>query len=322
MSGQLTVAQKCEVFINKLESNFVQLTSEANSELKFKQEAMFAIQLIKANDYLANIAYSNSESLRNAVLNIASIGLTLNPTEKKAYLIPRKGSICLDISYIGLVDIAVATGMIKHVNAKVVHEKDTFEYKGTTVEPIHNFNPFSERGKKIGVYCTAITSDNHFLTEMMSIEECYEIRNRSESYSKKKRGPWVTDESEMMKKTVIKRASKLWPKNNLSKRLDTAISAINEHEGINFKAEQEEQDRIAEQAYKDRKEQEKKDKQRKEEIIQSIGNTCKDICEGMDTLEKMDFMTTKLKVSNWNDLYKKKITELEEIVTYLETVQV
>jgi hypothetical protein len=35
----------------------------------------------------------------------------------------------------------------------------------------------------------------------------------------------------MMKKTVIKRASKLWPK---SERLDTAVQVLNEHEGIDF----------------------------------------------------------------------------------------
>jgi recombination protein RecT len=35
----------------------------------------------------------------------------------------------------------------------------------------------------------------------------------------------------MLKKTVIKRASKLWPK---SERIQQAVEVINEHEGIDF----------------------------------------------------------------------------------------
>jgi recombination protein RecT len=38
---------------------------------------------------------------------VAAIGITLNPASKLAYLVPRDGMVCLDISYMGLLHRAV-----------------------------------------------------------------------------------------------------------------------------------------------------------------------------------------------------------------------
>ncbi|MCQ8865521.1 recombinase RecT, partial [Escherichia coli] len=43
------------------------------------------------------------------------------------------------------------------------------------------------------------------------------------------KGPWVNHWNEMARKTVVKRASKYWPK---ASRLDSAIHVLNEEEGV------------------------------------------------------------------------------------------
>ena len=72
-----------------------------------------------------------------------------------------------------------------------------------------------------------------FLTEEMSAEDVLKVRNTSKSKNSQY-SPWNTFEEEMWRKTVVKRASKYWPKSSTEKgnRLDSAIHVINEHEGL------------------------------------------------------------------------------------------
>ena len=165
------------------------------------------MQLIKKNDYLKNIANNRPDTLRDAVINIASIGLSLNPATKYAYLVPRDNQACLDISYIGLIKLATDTGSIMWARAELVHEKDTFIYNGAFQMPEFNSpDPFN-RGEIKGVYCVAKTKEGDYLSGIMSIDEINDIKNRSMS-ARKNSGPWVTDFGEMAKKTIIKRESK------------------------------------------------------------------------------------------------------------------
>ena len=78
-----------------------------DKSINFEREAGFALQLLEVNDYALRIAMGNRQSVINAITNIAAIGISLNPAKKQAYLVPRDGKICLDISWMGLIDLAV-----------------------------------------------------------------------------------------------------------------------------------------------------------------------------------------------------------------------
>lgn len=196
--------------------------------ISFEREAGFAIQVLQNNDYALKIAMQDKQSVMSAVKNIAAIGISLNPARKQAYLVPRGGKICLDISYIGLIDIAISSGSILWAQSELVRENDAFTLNGYDKPPTHNFSPFGkDRGDVIGVYVVAKMHNGDYLTTTMSIDDVYSIRNRSESY-KKGNGPWKTDEGEMIKKTVIKRAYKLWPK---TERMDTVMNQLNVENG-------------------------------------------------------------------------------------------
>jgi recombination protein RecT len=206
-----------------------------DKSISFDREAGFAIQQLGKNDFMMKCAQNNRQAVVDAVVNIAAIGISLNPAKKQAYLVPRESKICLDISYMGLMDLAQATGSVKWAQAALVHESDTFELTSLDKAPIHRFNPFSkERGNIVGVYVTIKTIHDEYLTHTMTIEDAYAIRDRSSAWkswiTKKANspGPWGTDEGEMIKKTCVKQAYKYWPK---TERLETAIHHLNNENG-------------------------------------------------------------------------------------------
>lgn len=197
----------------------------ADQSINFEREAGFAIQILTANDYITKLAVGDRQSVVNAVTNVAAIGISLNPAKKQAYLVPRKGKICLDISYMGLIDLAIDSGSIMWAQASLVHSNDAFTLNGFDKPPTHQYNPFSkDRGEIVGAYVVVKTRTGDYLTDTMSVEEIDAIKNRSESVKAGKQSPWDTDYGEMAKKTVVKRAYKYWPK---SDRLDQAIHHLN-----------------------------------------------------------------------------------------------
>ncbi len=212
-------------------SNYVYGAEDAFSSvlvdrsLNFEREAGFAIQALTANDYAMGMAVKNKQSVINAVTNIAAIGISLNPSKRQAYLVPRDGKICLDISYMGLMDLAMSTGSILWAQAELVYEQDGFALNGFDKPPTHQYNPFAkDRGAIVGVYVVVKTPDGDYLTDCMSKDEIDAIMNRSQSVKSGKSSPWKTDYGEMAKKTVVKRAYKYWPKTD---RLDKAIHHLN-----------------------------------------------------------------------------------------------
>lgn len=235
--NQQLVNQIYEI-VNPLKVEFEQVCSEKT--VTFKRESEFAMQTFANNDYLAGVAVQNSTSTRSAIMNVSAIGVTLNPAQKLAYLVPRKGAICLDISYMGLMHIAQQSGAIKWCQSAIVRKNDKFMRTGIDEAPRHEFNEFDteeQRGDIVGAYTVVKTDDGDYLTHTMRAEAIFSIRDRSEAWkaykAKGKACPWVTDEEQMILKTVVKQAAKYWPRRE---RLDAAIDYVNTEggEGINF----------------------------------------------------------------------------------------
>ncbi|AYY81128.1 recombinase RecT [Proteus vulgaris] len=236
--------QKIYEVVNPLKNEFEQVCSEPS--IAFKRESEFAMQIFANNDYLANVAVNNLVSVRSAIMNVSAIGISLNPAQKLAYLVPRDKKVCLDISYMGLMHIAQQSQAIKWCQSSIVRQNDNFQLTSIDTAPRHEYNAFAtheQRGEIVGAYTVVKTEDGDYLTHTMAIADIYAIRDRSSAWkawiARKKSCPWVTDEEQMILKTVVKQAAKYWPRRE---RLDKAIDYVNTEagEGIDFGSEQQE----------------------------------------------------------------------------------
>lgn len=258
-------------FVKQQEPLFVGAVTDQS--VTWAKESQFAIQYFQKNDFLAKTALGNPTSAQNAIINVAAIGITLNPASKLAYLVPRDGMVCLDISYMGLLHLAQSTGSIKWGQCKLVYSNDTYESNGLDTAPTHKYNAFGDRGDVVGGYCTVKTPDGDYLTEEMSLAEI----KATEATSKAKNGPWKNFWEEMARKTIVKRASKYWPR---AERLDNAIHVINEDEGV-FQ-----EPVMAHKSDEDIREDERR---RQQEVIEHVQTLCDEMAqaENMDDLKRI-----------------------------------
>lgn len=233
-----TTLQVVEKTIAKTQSRFQAIAKAGGGFVDFETETRYARQIILRSSALMRCEIT---SIEDSVMNIAAIGLSLNPALQHAALIPRRASdkktyCCFDPMYRGLIKLATDGGTIRMVQASAVYEEEVsagnFKMtRGTDPHVLHNVDPLmkqSEMGEIVGAYCVATLADGNKHTTWMPIDEIHEIRSRSEAF-KKGFGPWKSDHQEMCVKTVIKRGRKQWPIGN--ERLDRAIQLANQAEG-------------------------------------------------------------------------------------------
>ena len=222
MNAQLTRKE-----FEAIKSKFVELSDEQT----FTREVGFCLTIVSANPQLQGVS---KESLLRAVYSVSSVGLSLNPVKKEAYLVTRYNralrakEACLEPSYQGLVKLVTDTGSVKNIYCHVVYKGDVFDVSlGTSVELTHK--PKFESKEVEKVYAVAVLPTGEKQVEVMSVSDIHEIRERSDSYKAFKDGKisscvWDSDFSEMCRKTVIRRIVKYLPKTESWEKVSKAVN--------------------------------------------------------------------------------------------------
>lgn len=172
-----------------------------------KFEAL-VIAAVSGNPELLKV---NRESLWRACVQGAELGLSLNPTMGEADILVVQGGAQFRPRYKGLMKLALQSGEVTSIRSVLVYENDVFEViEGLRRDIIHK-PARGARGALTHVYCVWTLrglSEPQF--EVMDRQQVMRIKARSPAGSKGA-GPWKTDEEEMWRKTVVRRASKYMP---------------------------------------------------------------------------------------------------------------
>ena len=129
--------------------------------------------------------------------------------------------------YRGLVNCAKRAECIKDAFAEAVYSNDEFDYELGMTPSLTHKPARGDRGTLESAYCILVFPDDTKRFVVMDGKEIDGIRKRSKAGGA---GPWQTDQAEMWKKTVIRRALK--PFAGASQQLDAAITADDAINGL------------------------------------------------------------------------------------------
>jgi recombination protein RecT len=156
-----------------------------------------------------------NDSILRAVMDASQLGLEIGGPLQQAHLVPYKNkhtgkreAQCI-VGYGGYITLARRSGDIANVVANVVYEQDEFEPPdlASGARPVHKPYMKGDRGDWYCAYCVATFKDGTIQVEFMTKDDIMKVKARSRASS----GPWITDEEQMARKTVIRRARKFWP---------------------------------------------------------------------------------------------------------------
>jgi len=195
---------------------------------------------------------AGKSSLWHALKYAASTGLSLNPQEGKAALIPYSGSINYQVMKNGLIDLAHQSGKVAFITSDTVRSADDFKIKKTMNGDEYEYIPARKtRGDIDGFFSAIKLTDGTCHVKYMTDQEVKAHRDQYSALFKSKPNlsPWTKSYEGMGLKTVIKA---LFRNLSISSEIDKAV-------GIDDKTESGELRDVSEPGFTTQSEEIKKD---------------------------------------------------------------
>jgi recombination protein RecT len=157
---------------------------------------------------------ASHESIYASLIIAAQLGLEIG-ARQEAYLVPFAGKCTLMPSYRGLVKLAVRSGDVKRVRARVVYEGDDFVVSYGSKEDIHHKPMLNRQLDKNQNYPSVIAA--YAIAEMADGEQVFDVLDgweldKHRAASQMSNGPaWKQWGEEMYRKTPVRRLFKYLP---------------------------------------------------------------------------------------------------------------
>ena len=234
-----------------------------------------ATTAVSANPKLAEACVKSPMTFLGALMTAAQLGVEPNTPLGQAYLIPFNNSrnvngtwvkvpeVTFQLGYQGIIDLVYRSGMAKTMYAKVVYEKDEFEFEfGLNPKLVHKPYYGADHGKPIYYYGVFKSKDGAEIFEVMSYEDVLEHAKKfSKSYNAKTgkfSGPWDSDFNAMARKTLMLAVLKYAPKksdfvkaivsdNSVKSDISSDMTSVNNDDVIDVEAAEPTEDDVAEE---------------------------------------------------------------------------
>ena len=196
-----------QTLLNKMKDEFRKVLPET---IKPDRLIRIALTEMRMNPRLFD---ASKESLLGALMVSAQLGLEPG-TLGYCYLVPYQNKktgqleIQFQLGYKGILELVRRSGQVENIEARVVYEKDKFDFEYGLNPKLTHKPALKERGKPVAVYAIARFKSGATAFDVMSVDEIESIKKRSKS---PEYGPWVTDWEAMAKKVIIKRLCKYLP---------------------------------------------------------------------------------------------------------------
>lgn len=218
-SGQQV--REVTTFPDLLEKSRMEIQRALPKHLESDRMMRLALTAFRTNEKLGEC---DPMSVIAAVVQASQMGLEIG-LNGEAFLVPFKRECQLIPGYQGLMKLARQSGFVDDIFAMEVYERDIFEIDyGASRKLVHTphkqSNGFpaarSARGELMGFYAVAMLTNGNANFVHLALDDCLAIRDSSSGYkyavSNRRSHPWITDFTEMGKKSVIRMLTKQLPK--------------------------------------------------------------------------------------------------------------
>ena len=206
MANEITTA-KPPKFSVALTSELTAQISALPRDFNITRFVNNSLALLNGNDVLIKFMKEHgTDQIKAGLLRGAYLGLDFMNGE--AYLVPYGSTLNFMPSYKGMVKLCTkyATRPINTIYAKVVREGDEFVEEIVNGQPSITFRPKAfNNGKMVGVFAVCLYKDGGMVYEVMSAADVEMCRKSSKAQNSP---AWQRFETEMAKKTVLRRLAK------------------------------------------------------------------------------------------------------------------